>query len=396
MDRVAVVKRLVEVQAVLSDLSCSENEVEAAVSRLREVLYYCVQYDVEGPGRNATFDMKIVKALLGILRSSSSMSLQVKVASCLALLVHENEEGRQRLGRIKNFFQLLVNLISPESSKLTSERELEKSVIPSWSISQADMYEQVLSILRKLTYLNSDNQIRLAQSGGIKLLVNLSMSDIFFRNSGYFCLESKRCLEELTLGKKLPCRAASIQNSSKGAVLSSFQALLGDNCVVTAQYPAFYVNLATDDKKWVSSVMIERGVVWPDHCSLPEEECKWTRVTVTCVEDGNNVWCKFCKEKLDTKMVEMQKSLDKMVNNDPIIYFRLSSYMYIYSNMLRSVHKDSHFLYILYHVYSLLHFLALPKTFLSLLEMFMLLIAIQRSLTPHLLSPPISGAGSDC
>lgn len=309
MDRAAVIKCLSEIQTVLTDLSYSEQEVEVAVSLLGTTFYHCALYEVSG--RNAAFSLGIVKALLGILRSSSNVTLLTKVASCLALLIHGNEEGREQLGRM-GVVQILMNLLSPTVSVF--ESCLESSVKISWDLSRAGVYERALSVLRKLTYHNGDNQILVAQSGGVKLIVNIAMSDIFLRNSGHLGLESKQCLEHLTLGKKLACRAAFIPESCRGAVLSSFQALSGDNSVITAQYPAFYVSLATEEKTWISSMMIEMGVVWPDHTPFPADGSRWTRVVVTNVENGNNVWCQFCKERPDPRMKLMQESLDEMVS----------------------------------------------------------------------------------
>lgn len=308
IDAVAVLRSLRDIQSVLENLSSSEEELEAAVSRLRDVLSHCAQNEVWRE-RNSTFDFGIVKALLGILRSSSNLPLVAEVVKCLALLVHGNEEGRRRLGEVKNLFQLLVNLLIPRRVAVPVFR-VESSPRYAWEISRSEVYEQVLGLLRKLTYLNGDNQVRLAQSGGIKLIVNLSVSNLFLHNSGHFSMESKQCLEHLTLGKKLACRATIVPNSSTGAVLSSFQALSGENSVVTAQYPAFYISLATDEKNWVSSTMIDMGVVWPDHTPFPMEGSKWTRVIVTNIENGNSVWCQFWKEKPDARLEAMLKSLD--------------------------------------------------------------------------------------
>ena len=304
----SAVANLKEIQAKLTDLSLSEQETEAVVSRLGGLLYRCAAQN-QVKERNAAFDLGVVKALLGILRCSSSNSLVSKVAGCLALLVHGNEEARERLGNINNFFQLLMKLLSPK----VSESGLERLSRVSWDLSQAVVYEQVLSVLQKLTCHNSDNQVRLVQSGGVKLIVNLSMSSVFLRNLGHFSLESKQCLERLTLGKKLACRAAFVPESCSGAVLNSFEALSGDYAAVTAQYPAFYVSLATEDKKWIGASMIEMGVVWPDHTPFPVEGSKWTRVIVTSVENGNNVWCQFCKEKPDPRMERMLESLDMVI-----------------------------------------------------------------------------------
>ena len=310
IEDLSVVETLRKIGPVISDLSCSNEELEAAVSRLGDTLYYCVQNELSE--RNSIFELGIVKALLGILRSSSDLSLLVKVARCLSLLVHGNEEGRERLGNVSNIFQLLVNLLTPRRVTVPVSK-VESSARYVWEVSRSEVYEQVLSLLRKLTYLNGDNQVRLAQSGGIKLIVNMSVSSIVLRNSGQFSLESKRCLENLTLGKKLACRAAFIPSNSCGAVLSSFEALSGENSVITAQYPAFYISLATEDRNWIASIMIEMGVAWPDHTPLPTEGSKWTKVVVTSVENGNSVWCRFCKEKPDVRLQAMQQSLADMV-----------------------------------------------------------------------------------
>ena len=305
MDSSSVQENLKEFQAMLTDLSHSEQEIEAVVSRLGGLLHHCALSQMSE--RNLAFDLGVVKALLGILRCSSNSSLVGKVAGCLALLVHGNEEARQRLGSVNNFFQLLMKHLSPSVSERVG---LEAVPHVSWDLSRAGVYEQVLSVLQKLTYLNGDNQVRLAQSGGVKLIINLVTSSVFLRNSGHFSLESKQCLERLTLGKKLACRAVFVPVSCSGAVLSSFDALSGDYAAVTAQYPAFYVSLATEDRKWIGSAMIEKGVVWPDHTPFPAEGSKWTWVIVTSVENGNNVWCRFCREKGDPRMERMLESLD--------------------------------------------------------------------------------------
>lgn len=313
MESTSVQEILEEIQGMLTDLSRSEQDIEPIVSRLGGILYHCAQS--QASERNLAFDLGIVKALLGILRCSSSNSLIGKVVGCLALLVHGNQEGRERLGSVNSFFQLLMKHLSPSVSESVG---LEAMPRVSWDLSRTGVYEQVLSVLQKLTYLSGDNQIRLAQCGGVKLIINLATSSVFLRNSGHFSLESKQCLERLTLGKKLACKATFVPESCSGAVLSSFDALSGDYAAVTAQYPAFYMSLATEDKKWIGSAMIEEGVVWPDHTPFPAEGSKWTWVTVTSVENGSNVWCRFCREKADPRMKRMQESLENMVSGSTI------------------------------------------------------------------------------
>ena len=316
MEFSSIRESLKEIQAMLTDLSRSEQEIEAVVSRLGGLLYHCAQNQVSE--RNLAFDLGVVKALLGILRCSSNSSLVSKATSCLALLVHGNEEGREKLGNINNLFQLLMKHLSPS---VLERGGLEPVSCVSWDLSRTGVYEQVLSVLQKLTYLNGDNQVRLAQSGGVKLIINLAMSSVFLRNSGHFGLESKSYLEHLALGKKLACRAVFVPESCSGAVLSSFEALTGDYAAVTAQYPAFYVGLATEEKKWIGSAMIEKGVVWPDHIPFPAEGSKWTRVIVTNVENGSNVWCQFCREKADPRLERMLESLDMV--SDFMVAMRL-------------------------------------------------------------------------
>ena len=331
LDRAAVEKSLRELQSILVRVTLSEEEVEAAVSRLGGVLSDCVQCsDVDG--RNTAFDIGIVKVLTGVLRCSSNVSLLGKVANCLALLVHGNEEARERLGSDKNVFKLLTSLLSPQVVYCTGASAVESPPKEYWELNRMEVYEKVLSVFRKLTYFNGDNQVRLAQSGTIKLIVNLCLSDVFLRNRGHFGQDSKRCLESLTLGKRLACRTSFVAKSTSGVVLSSFQALSGEYAIVTAQYPAFYVSLATDEKNWISSIMVERGVVWPDHTPFPAEGAKWTRVIVTHVEDGSNVWCQFCKETPDPKMTELQRSLDEMV----LIYvYIVFGFLLVFLNLLR-------------------------------------------------------------
>ena len=310
VDRAAVRKAFKEVHSILANVTSSDSEIEDAVSQLGEVLYRCVQCsDVDA--RNTAFDVGIVKVLMGILICSSNVSILSKVANCLALLVHGNEEARERLGSMRDLFRLLVTMLSPRVEAAGAFTESQQRVC--WELERMEVYEKVLSVFRKLTYLNGDNQVRLTQCGTIKLIVNLCTSDMFLRNCGQFSRDSKQCLERLTLGKKLACRTSCVPKNSSGVVLSSFQALSGEYSIVTAQYPAFYVSLATNERNWISCAMIERGVVWPDHTPFPTEGSKWTQVMVMHVENGSNVWCQFCKEKVDPEMEELKKSLEDLV-----------------------------------------------------------------------------------
>lgn len=303
----AAMEDLAAIKDMITNLSHTEEQVEASLSELATILYNWAQYPSSTEDlRNATFSLGIVKALLGIMGSSTNVRLLTKAVGSTALLVHGNDDARARLGEM-GIIPILLKLLSPRPhcSDLFSSTNLI------WYKEWLEVYEQCLITLRKLTYHNFDNQQQLAREGGLKLIIDLVMDRVILQNSGCFSVKAKQCLCQLALSKKLICRAAPVPEVCRGAVLHSFPSLTNPSLTLSAQYPAFYVELVTKDEEWVEHIMLEKGVVWPDHTPFPQQP-KWTCVVVTCVEDGGHVWCQFCTEKPNPKVEAMKGSLMKM------------------------------------------------------------------------------------
>lgn len=305
-------QQLNEIAAVLRCLTHPQEKVEVALDRLSSVLMHCVEAgDVDV--RNSCFSAGIVKAVLGILRSCGEVSTLAIGARCLGLLVHANDEARGELGEL-GAIPVLVKLLVPRP-RLCSDGASG----PLWPREWVPVYKESLVCLRKLTFFNHSNQQALAREGGVKLVIEMSQDQGLFTNYGQFPAETKVCLEELVTRKRFVSRVCAVAEEERAAVLRSFPAL---DLLGSMHYPAFYVELTTEDRQWVSHSLLEKGVVWPTHRPVPEG-CKWTNVVVQCVESGCDVWCQFCTHKPNDAAVLMNKSLLELVresNNQRVMF----------------------------------------------------------------------------
>ena len=250
------------------------------------------------------FSCGVVKALLGILRSSSRASLLSKAAGCIALIAHNSDEARCQLSSTDTI-PLLLSLCDP--------RKKGQRI---WQEEQVPVYEQALVALRKLTFHCLDNQHKLAEIGGLKLIIDLCSDKEFFKTCSRFSPKSKEQLTDLTLGKKLICQAVQATKEQSGAILEAFTAMAHTKPDLCTRYPAYIVSLATKDQEWVADMMLASGTVWPDHTSHPaHSQPVWTCVVVTCVESGGHVWCQFCSEKPHPRLQAMSSSLKQLVNS---------------------------------------------------------------------------------
>lgn len=291
-------QQLKEIAGVLRCLTHSQEKVKEALGRLSSILLACAEAgDVEV--RNSCFPTGIVKAVLGVLRSCDKVSVLATAARCLGRLVHANDEARIELGEL-GAIPVLVKLLVPRPPTPGS---------PLWPKEWVPVYKESMVCLRKLTFFNLSNQQALARAGGVKLIIEIVQDQGLYTNYGQFPAETKACLEELVARERFVSRVCSVAKDERAAVLRSFPALdlLGSMC-----YPAYYVELTTKDRKWVSHSLLEKGVVWPAHRPVPEG-CKWTNVVVQCVESGCDVWCQFCTDKPNEAAVLMRKSLLELV-----------------------------------------------------------------------------------
>lgn len=297
-------KRLDGIWEVLGCLSSSEEQVAEALSDLANVLLHCAESSEDVPRhvvRNSCFSVGIVKAVLGILRSCSAVGLLATASKCLTLLAHGNDEARVKLGELGAIL-VLLKLLLPRPQGQAGK----------WPKEWVPVYEQVLGCLRKLTYHNPSNQQQLAVAGGMKLIIEMAMNKQLFTNFGEFPPETKPSLEEMVLRKKLVSRVNPVPKEEVGEVLKSFPALVSSSRALSLHYPAFMVDLVTEDRNSVAYSLLEKGVVWLDHSPLPDG-VKWTCVVVQNVEDGCNVWCQFCTSNPSAAVVRMRESLQELV-----------------------------------------------------------------------------------
>ena len=296
--------QLAEIRNVLGDLSRSQSHVEAALGQLAEVLLQCAKAG-ENDTRNLCFKLGVVKATLGILRSSSQVSLLAVAAKCLALLTHGNEEARTELGE-RGAVGIMLNLLTPRTHP--SGRES-----PLWPEEWIPVYEQALVCLTKLTYHCSSNQRELAQLGGVKLILDIAMDKHLLSNYNRYPSGTRRHLKELTLRKKFASRVVPVPRDQREGILRRFPVLsMPGETGVGMHYPVFLVELVAKDS-WVSLELAKRGVVWPDTTPLPEG-AKWTCVVVQEVEGACHFWCQFCTEQPSPAIERMKTSLAELVS----------------------------------------------------------------------------------
>lgn len=304
-------RKLLEIKEVLVCLSQPQDKVENALEELSDILTECVSGDSDDDtSRTLCFSQDIVKALLGILRSSSQVSMLVLASRCIALLTHGNEYGRIRLGELGAVSVLMHLLRSHQERRVLGVGVDSRSDLP-WSSEWVPMYEQVLICLRKLTFHNMSNQQELAEIGGIKVVVELATDKGLRSNFGHFMPEAVKYMELLTLRKKLISRVFPVPEDEKQDVLSAFPALCTD-VGPALHYPVFYVDLVTKEGVWIDGSLVEDGLAWPSPKDIPDS-FKWTCVVVQNVEDGNSLWCQFCSKKPSQALLDMSETLSTLV-----------------------------------------------------------------------------------
>ncbi len=293
-----------EIETVLLRIDSSQEQLEKAASDLVALLQGCPPASGEAL-RRETFSRGLVRSLLGILRCSCNTHLLTKAATCISAIAFDSDESRARLART-DVITVLLRLISPQPDRFDRNRLV-------WRREWIPVYEQVLNVLRKLTYHSLDNQQQLLQQGGIKLIIELSTDKGFHKESCSFSPEAKRQLADLAVGRKLFCQSTQAPTDVHPSILSAFPALTSANSSLSQHYPSFLVSLATPDQQWIASTMIASGCVWPDPTPLPSS-CKTvtTCVYATHVEDGGHIWCQFCTGKLSEKVQNLSSSLHSL------------------------------------------------------------------------------------
>ena len=300
-------KHILLVRHALLHLITPQEEVERALEELSVVLSRGIADDADDVVdsiRELCFSSGIVKALLGILRSSSKDAMMVMSCKCLSLLAHGSEESRSKLGEM-DIIRVLVGV-------LHSYQDQEISSGARWSRDSVPICEQVMVCLRKITFHQVLNQDKLARIGGIKMVINLSMDKNIMTNFGQFSKEAKEHVEMLTLRKKFISRVFPVPDDQKSRILSAFPAVHMSS--LAQSYPAFYVDLISKDKMSISKALVEDGLMWPvdDDEGVPES-FKWTFLMVQAVEDGNSLWCQFCYKNQSQTLLDMKDALDSLV-----------------------------------------------------------------------------------
>ena len=291
---------------VLTDLYCTDEQVEQAVADLASLLYDGKTDNWETMRREA-FSSGVAKALLGIMRSSSTVPLVTMATGCIGLIAHDSDDSREAFSHT-DVMSILISLLTPRA---ISDKDLNLV----WQKEWIPVYEKALIALRKLTYHNLDNQQLLVQQGGIKLMVGLCTDKTFFKSTCQFSSQSKEHLLDLALGKKLFCQTVAAPKDYRASILRSFPVLTQASPSLSVHYPAYIVHLATEEKEWIADMMIAAGIVWPDHTPFPPAtKPVMTCVMVSHVEDGGHVWCQFCSEKPHPRIQAMCGSLQKLVS----------------------------------------------------------------------------------
>ena len=296
---------LTEICGSLLCPSTPQDETEQSLEEFRSVLSRCALEDIDGVDsiKEFCFTSGLVKALLGILRSSSQTSMLVVTCKCVSLLAHESGQSIDKLGEM-GCIRVLIDLLHHHSSRETSNGS-------KWSRKSVPVYEQVMTCLRKLTFYSVANQLELARIGAIKMIVSLATDKGVLSNFKQFSEEVKECLEVMTVRKKFISRVVAVSNDEKREVLSSFSSI--SSSPLAHNYPVFYVDLYNKDKTAVSREMVKEGLVWPAEEEALSGSCKWTFLLVQAVEDGNSFWCHFCHKNLSQSLLEMKEALDAMV-----------------------------------------------------------------------------------
>lgn len=298
------IHKLREIKKVLMRLSTTDAQLETAARELTALLSSCSSSGILTQLQEQAFHLSIVKALLGIVGSSSQPSLLAPCTECLALLVHGNDHARVRLGEMRAV-PLMLDLLSPRSVGTGGVQKC-------WHRDWVQVYTQAMIVLRKLTYLNEDNQQEVAVMGGIKLIIALVNDENLLTNYHTYPPSAKEELESLALNRPLTARVHSATKAEKPAILNHFSAFTHQGSTMASYYPVFSVSLITSDSSLVSDHLLEKGVVWP-YQGPTQSDTKLTRVCVTCVEDGGHIWCQFLSEKQKEVSAIINTTLAKLV-----------------------------------------------------------------------------------
>ena len=304
---------------ILTDLRHSRDEAKtsASIRQLSQLLYR------EPQRRPRVFQVAWsrggVHALLGILRSSQSISLLTDAAGCLALCVQDNSHAAHQLAS-RDVLSSLLPLIcprseSPRATPGTTRYPLSSSI--SWHREWLPVYETTLAAIRKLTYHSPALRATFAEMGGIRLIIELSSSPEFISSCSSFSPASRDKLAGLTLGKKFITQAACVPKQAQTHILKSFPALSSPSPFSSPSplYPCYFVDLVTVDQQWVTDALVESQLVWPSHASFPKGvEPIWTCVGVMSVEDAGHVWCQFCLDKPKPRLDAMTNVLRETVS----------------------------------------------------------------------------------
>ena len=314
--------RVARLCQTLTELHRSDDETEAAISDLSNL---CSDPQKRASLCPVVFRSGGVPALLGILRSSQSVSLLSRAAGCLSILVHDSRNAASVLDS-HNITSVLLPLLLPQPTHPPSyEEDLQQSppevepsqLVPthSWCRERLPVYEAVLLLLLKLTYHCSETQHSIAEQGGIHLITEISSSEEFVRRCSVFSDAAREQVATVALGRKLICHAAATPESLRSNVMRGFPSLCSSSLDLRSEYPSYVVDLVRESGEWISDLLVESGKLWSTRVPFPNgADPVWTCVFVTCVENGGNVWCQFCSDKPKPRVEAMATHLQELVS----------------------------------------------------------------------------------
>ena len=316
-------RRIARLCQTLTELHRSDDETEAAISDLNNLL--CSKPQNRVSLSSVVFRSGGVPALLGILRSSQSVSLLARAAGCLSILVHDSPHAASSLNShdvTSVLLPLLLRrptLLPPYKEDLRqSPPEVESSqLVPtnSWCRERLPVYEAVLLLLLKLTHHCPATQHSIAKQGGIHPIIEISSNEEFVRRCSVFSDAARKEVATAALGRKLICHAAAAPESLRGNIMRGFPSLCSSSLDLRSAYPSYVVDLMREGGEWISDLLVESGEVWSSRVPFPNgADPVWTCVFVTCIENGGNVWCQFCSDRPKPRVEAMTTYLQGLVS----------------------------------------------------------------------------------
>ena len=121
-------------------------------------------------------------------------------------------------------------------------------------------------------------------------------------------------LRELVVDKLLIAAVLPVNKEEKRITSSIFPVLSHFQAI---DYPLYYVDIASEDKTWVTDTLVQEGLgipASPDRSFLDSEDLSWIVARGTHVSGSNSLWLNFSVDKKPDNVKVMVDSLLKLVS----------------------------------------------------------------------------------